>query len=159
MWFGLWYVSRGDNCPAFSLFTMGYMRYCFISNVCLEAFRIQVFLCAFNLFFPVYPLDGGKIFITLMIMCCKITSRRAAQVCIGVSTTLATALFGFSIYSKNWFSALLCLWIFYQIYQMYDYLRSGRISEHPLFEHAPGGFYNPVVEQNKDGAWRARTIN
>jgi len=148
LWYIFWLATRSPGCPEFSLFYSGPMQQCFLSNVALEGFKIQVFLCIFNLFFPVYPLDGGKIFITGLIMCCNVTANTAAKVCIGISTTLAGLLLTYSIYTKNWFSALLCVWILWQVYQMFTYLQSGRIAEHPLFEHAPGGFYNPMMERN-----------
>jgi len=162
IWYLVWWlVTDPHHCARFSLFGPMYnLKSCFFSIVALEAFRMQIMLCAFNLLFPVYPLDGGKIFLTILIMCCKTTPPTAAKICIGVSTTLCSLLMLFSVVHMNWFSFLLCLWIMYQIYNMYTYLRSGRISEHPLFEHAPGGFYNPVAQKvEAGGGIRLRSIN
>jgi len=161
IWLLMWYLSTDPlHCAKFSLFgSIGNPQQCFIPVVALEAFRMQVLLFAFNMFFPVYPLDGGKILLSFMIMCCSLTPPTAAKVCIGVSTTFCLGLLAFSVLTMNWFGALLCFWILYQVYQMYTYLRDGRISEHPLFEHAPGGYQNPLMRKDNDGGYRLAMVN
>jgi len=160
-WVALWYLTNDfDHCVKFSLFDpIRNIQQCFLPAIALEAFRMQVLLFAFNMFFPVYPLDGGKILLSFLIMCCSLTPPTAAKICIGISTILCTGLLAFSAYTMNWFSILLCFWILYQIYNMYAYLRDGRISEHPLFEHAPGGFMNPITQRDDDGCYRLGLAN
>merc|ERR1719320_1127469 len=129
-WLLLWFLTTDSaHCAPFSIFGSMYnVKQCFIPIIALEAFRMQVLLFVFNMFFPVYPLDGGKILLSFLIMCCALTPPTAAKICIGISTILCTGLLAFSVYTMNWFSILLCCWILYQVYNMYGYLRDGRIS-------------------------------
>jgi len=161
IWLLLWFLTRDPvACAPFSLFGPIYnVKQCFISIITMEAFRMQVLLFAFNMFFPVYPLDGGKILLSFMIMCCALTPPTAAKICIGTSTALCLGLIAFSVYTVNWFTILLCCWILYQIYNMYSYLRDGRISAHPLFEHAPGGFQNPMLLKDEENRNRLGLVN
>lgn len=160
-WLLLWYLTTDPyHCPPLSLFgSIWNVQQCFIPVIALKAFRMQVLLFVFNMFFPVYPLDGGKILLSFMIMCCALTPPTAAKICIGTSSTLCLGLMAFSAWTVNWFAILLCFWILYQIYNMYAYLRDGRISEHPLFEHAPGGFQNPLMRKEDEAGYRLGLVN
>jgi len=150
LWFVLWKFTRKCSNEGFDLF----MRYdyseCLWDDVLMEAMMLQIMLFAFNVFLPIYPLDGGKIFICLLAMCCECNVSSLAKWSIGVSSILGGGLLAMAIWSENWFMGFLCLWLLYQVYNMYDCLRNGQIAQHPLFENMPGGFYNARSVASRD---------
>jgi len=123
---------------------------CLWNNVIIEGMMLQVMLFMFNVFLPIYPLDGGKIFICMVALCCKCEVPTLAKTCIGISSFFGLGLLGIAVLQQNYFMGFLCIWILYQVYNMYKFLSSGNIANHPLFEHMPGGHYNPVVHRERD---------
>lgn len=153
---GIWYLTTSIQCGAgnFNPFNSNYNpRQCFLPNVMNQAMALQVYLMAFNLLLPVYPLDGGKIFISLIGLSCNPEVNTLANICIGVSSVLTMCLLGICIWRWNFLGMFLSLWIAVQIYQMISMKNQGRIREHPLFEHVP-----VQVEQRRDRMGKFNTV-
>jgi len=158
MFYGIWFLTASSECGGFNFnpFISNYDPVnCFLPNVLNQAMALQVYLVAFNLFLPVYPLDGGKIFICLIGLSCNPAVNTLANVCISVSSVLTLGLLGVCIWRWNFMGIFLSLWIALQIYQMISMKQQGRIREHPLFEHVP---VQLQVEQRTDAMGKFNTI-
>lgn len=154
IWFLLFKFTSGE-CDSDLDFSSLFHHYydfdnCLWREVLYEGMFLQIMLFAFNVFLPIYPLDGGKIFICLIALCCNCQVPTIAKICIGTSGVLCGVLLYLSFITQNWMGGFLCLWLLYQIYQMYQHLQSGNIASHPLFEHMPGGRQNPNVVEHRD---------
>jgi len=150
IWFLLWKFTRTCGGDTFDVFARYDYSTCLWDDVLMEAMSLQILLFVFNVFLPIYPLDGGKIFICLMAMCCSCSVTTLAKCSIGVSGTLGSGMLALAIWQQNWFMGFLCLWILYQVFNMYSCLRAGGIAQHPLFENMPGGVKNPQVVTRRD---------
>jgi len=160
-WAALFWFTR--DCPnaEFNLFAstqVGLNGECLWTAVCLDAVRTQVALFIFNVFFPIYPLDGGKIFICMLACCCECHIKTIAWICVSVSTVLGLALAAFCVWSQNWFGGFLCLWLLYQVYKIYSHIQNGTLSTHPQFEQMPGGRLNPTATSDRDNMGRFNRI-
>lgn len=121
---------------------------CLLWTLVGSAIQLNVFLFIFNVFFPMYPADGSKLLVTIL-MFCGMPARRAAVVLMFVGTTLAIVFICYSLWvliapnfqGQGWyglnmigsFSGLLgvmCLYEMYQIKQLYD---AKRLHQHSLF--------------------------
>jgi len=131
LFWGLWFATKNGDCD--SMWKRGDVSDCFMQNLFLEGFRIQVLLCVFNLFIPLYPLDGGVIFLTGLMHFCGQSAEITAKVSIGVSTVLLLTLLGLAFWSLDYLSILLCTWLAYEIFKLYRHLKTGKIDKHPLF--------------------------
>lgn len=149
IWFLLWKFTA--ECGTELNFMMRYnYEQCLWTDILLEGMMLQLMLFAFNVFLPIYPLDGGKIFICLISLCFAPQADTLAKICIGVSSVLGLGLIGICVYTWNFFGFFLCLWLIYQVYNMYTCLQAGQIANHPLFENMPGGRLNPIAVQHRD---------
>jgi len=159
MFYGAWFLTTSIECGAlnFNPFASYYdPAKCFLPNVLNQAMALQVYLMAFNLLLPVYPLDGGKIFICMIGLSCNPGVNTLANICISVSSVLTLCLLGLCVWRWNWMGIFLSLWIAVQIYQMISMKYQGRIREHPLFEHVPVQLR--VVEQ-RDSMGKFNTVS
>lgn len=126
--FDPWTPIIGETSPGVGSF--GY-------NVCVSVLMLQVTLFAFNLLVPVYPLDGGCILTSLLMMCCR--ARTAAAVILTTSILSLCALLGFEIwlmtkgYSKTGLGIFVCLWIAFDIYKLWQLRAADQLHLHPLF--------------------------
>jgi len=163
LWVCLWYVVVTEQCNnGFRFWQIIDPTYCLLPDIMMEGFMLQVMLAAFNLLVPMYPLDGCKILISLVVIFCKTSPPTTAKICITLSSIMCAGLLGLSVYTRNLFSGLLCLWIIYQIWTMYKSLKAGQISQHPMFQHCPGGSQNPQVMHHRDefgGFYRVGTVD
>lgn len=109
----------------------------------MQAVQLNVMLFMFNVFFPMYPMDGAKLIVCSLQLFCGASARTAAKVLIGTSLPLsvyfiytsmsgamhsAGAMAGVSAYM-----GFMCLMETYKIYQLY---KSETLHHHPLFETA-----------------------
>jgi len=153
VWAALFFFTK--DCTAdFNIFTPPTLNFytgeCLWTAVCLDAVKTQVFLFLFNVFLPIYPLDGGKIFICCLACCCNCHIKTLAWICVSVSSLLGAGLAAYCIWSQNWFGGFLCLWLLYQVYKIYSHIQAGTLSSHPQFEQMPGGRLNPTATRDRD---------
>jgi len=133
IFWGIWVAVKNGDCD--SLWKRGSVTKCFMQNIFLEGFRIQVLLCVFNLFIPLYPLDGGVIFLTLLMHYGNMSAEMAAKVSVGLSTIILITMIGLAFWSMDYLSMLICTWLAFQVFQLYRCIKQGKIKEHPLFEY------------------------
>jgi len=131
LFWGLWFAVKNGDCD--NIWKRGGVDNCFIQNLFLEGFRIQVLLCVFNLFIPLYPLDGGVIFLTGLMHFCGLSAEVTAKVSIGISTLLLLTMLVLAFWSMDYLSILLCTWLAYEVFTLYRHLKAGKLNRHPLF--------------------------
>jgi len=124
-----------------------------------QAISMNVMLFLFNVFFPMYPLDGAKI-ITVGLMLCGVSTTCAAWVLICMSMPLAIVfiVYAFAGYSGGsimpGIMAYLGLMCLIETYRIYKLIREGNLHRHPLFEQSPsqGIIIEPTYNHRSEGA-------
>ena len=114
----------------------------FFAVLSQQAFWTNLFILAFNLLVPAYPLDGGRCFAAFLIM----RGYRMEKVALIVSVTAMVLsgglmLFGMIsfifMHSPNGiFMALVSAYIFSSSMNLFNMQKEGRVREHPLFGRA-----------------------
>lgn len=106
---------------------------------------MNVMLFMFNVFFPMYPMDGAKLIVCSMQLWCNASAKCAAKVLIGTSFPLALLFIGHALWGMKAggagglmpgvtaYMGFMCLIETYKIYQL---LKEERLHSHPLFESA-----------------------
>mmetsp|Transcript_5792 Transcript_5792/g.10875 ORF Transcript_5792/g.10875 Transcript_5792/m.10875 type:complete len:435 (+) Transcript_5792:96-1400(+) len=130
-------VLGGPGC--FTTYS-GYLCYEFL----VQAVQINVMLFMFNVFFPMYPMDGAKLIVCSLQLFCGASAKCAAKVLVGTSVPLAVFFVGRSLMGIGnggaglqpgitMYMGFMCLSESYKIYRL---LQEGRLYTHPLFELA-----------------------
>lgn len=96
--------------------------------------QLQLFL--FNLC-PAYPLDGGRVIVDLMRIR-GVAIDRAGRICAVLSLLTATAILIWGIVVLNPSLIFVGAWVLSQANELQQKARSGRISEHKMFENYYG---------------------
>jgi len=133
IFWGIWTAMQNGSCD--NIWKRGNVSKCFMQNLFLEGFRIQVLLCVFNLFIPLYPLDGGVIFLTMLMHYCKVSAEMTAKVSLVLSTLILLTMLGLAFWSMDYLSILVCTWLGFQVFQLYRHIKDGKVNEHPLFQY------------------------
>jgi Zn-dependent protease len=113
-----------------------------LRGIALGALYLNAGLLIFNLFVPAYPLDGGQIFASALLMCgCSAESAARITSTMGMAISALLILFGVAslVFSHNPFAILnilVGLFIFHSSYQLYQLVKSGNVNDHPLFATA-----------------------
>lgn len=146
--------AKGD----FSRFSMSYYLNelsasgaSFFAVLSQQAFWTNLFIMAFNLFVPAYPLDGGRCLAALLIMR-GVRMEKAALITSVTAMVLSGGLLLFGLVSFIWlhspngiFMALVSSYIFASSMNLFNLQKEGRVREHPLFGRA-------VFEEREDAA-------
>ena len=145
-WVAMFAAFTGGD---FSRFSMSYFldelsasAASFFAVLSQQAFWTNLFIMAFNLFVPAYPLDGGRCLAAFLIM----RGVRMEKTALIVSVTAMVLsggllLFGmisfFFMHSPNGiFMALVSAYIFSSSMTLFNLQKEGRVREHPLFGRA-----------------------
>lgn len=116
----------------------GYLTYMFL----VQAVQINVMLFMFNVFFPMYPMDGAKIITCSLQFFFNASAVCAAQVLICTSVPLALLFIGRALMGMHGgglapgitlFLGFMCLAEAYKIYRL---MKEDQLASHPLFELA-----------------------
>ena len=105
----------------------------FFENTMIRIQQMQIVLMAFNLLIPAFPLDGGRILVILLTNVCRPETTAWVSIvaccvcCAGLG--VATLLMGGSI----GMTFVICAWLLYNSYTVYQHIRAGQINSHPLF--------------------------
>jgi len=115
----------------------------------VQAVKLNVMLFLFNVFFPMYPMDGAKLIVCSLQLFCRVSARCAAKVLIYTSTPLALIFIGSSLKGMGnggglqpgitLFMGIMCL---AESYKIWSLMKEGRLYTHPLFELARSSTVN-----------------
>jgi len=145
-WVGMYAAfSRGD----FSDFSMSYYLVelsvsasDFFRILSQQAFWTNLFIFAFNLFVPAYPLDGGRALVSLLFLR-GMRMEKIASIASWFSMVIGGGLLIFGLYSFIWlhspngiFMAIVSAYILQSSVLLYSMKRDGRLKEHPMFGRA-----------------------
>lgn len=97
----------------------------------LHAARLNLILALFNLLIPAYPLDGGKILLSLLTA--RYGRARAAGLTafIAIPIGVAMAVYGFA--RANLLLGLLGIWVLFEAWQLRRLVKLGAVDYHPAF--------------------------
>lgn len=104
----------------------------FGADLCRAGVVINISLMLFNLFVPAYPLDGGRIFASVLLLC-GVPVATAAAVTAGVSMVLGGVIVALGIYMMQFLTIFVGGWVLMQAYELYKLVRTGRTDQHPIF--------------------------
>jgi hypothetical protein len=109
----------------------------------VQAIQLNVMLFLFNVFFPMYPMDGAKLIVCSLQLFCGTSAKTAAKVLIGTSGPLAVFFIGYSLkggasgggmmQGVGAYMGVMCLM---ETYKIYSLLKQQQLHHHPLFESA-----------------------
>lgn len=108
----------------------------------VQAVQLNVMLFMFNVFFPMYPMDGAKLICCSLQLFFDVSADAAAKVLIFTSVPLALFFIGFALLGAHgggiqpgitMFLGLMCLAEAWKIYRL---MQEGQLQSHPLFELA-----------------------
>jgi len=103
-------------------------------DISAKGMQIQKSLFFFNVFFPIYPLDGGKIFVCILKIVTNWTNKFIAKISIGVSMLIGIGM-GIRFFMHRYLFGLFLLgWILNQVLGMLAQLNAGTINQHPMFK-------------------------
>lgn len=104
----------------------------FWADLCRYAIVINISLCVFNLFVPAYPLDGGRIFASILLLC-GISVPTAAAVTAYVSIFLGLLIVALGVYLMQFLTIFVGGWVLVQANELYKLVQAGRADLHPTF--------------------------
>jgi Zn-dependent protease len=115
----------------------------YLVHLCLvQAVQINVMLFLFNIFFPMYPMDGAKLIVCSLQLFCGTSAKFAAKVLIGTSVPLAVLFIGYNLKGMaggglmpgvTAYMGFMCLMESYKIYKL---MQEKQLHTHPLFASA-----------------------
>ncbi|CAE7198438.1 unnamed protein product [Symbiodinium natans] len=132
-----WAVLAAQLVRCFQTYS-GWLAYSFLA----QAIQLNVMLFMFNVFFPMYPMDGAKLIVCSLQLFCGASAKCAAKVLLGTSIPLAILFIGHTLLGSHGgglqpgitaYMGIMCLMESYRIYQLYQ---EERLHTHPLFELA-----------------------
>eukprot|EP00405_Crypthecodinium_cohnii_P050731 CAMPEP_0206605290 /NCGR_PEP_ID=MMETSP0325_2-20121206/50300_1 /ASSEMBLY_ACC=CAM_ASM_000347 /TAXON_ID=2866 /ORGANISM="Crypthecodinium cohnii, Strain Seligo" /LENGTH=295 /DNA_ID=CAMNT_0054120751 /DNA_START=42 /DNA_END=929 /DNA_ORIENTATION=- len=137
----------------------GYLTYGFM----VQAIQLNVMLFLFNVFFPMYPMDGAKLIVCSLQLFCGASAQCAARVLIYTSTPLAILFIAMAFKSMHSaggssvqpeLSAYMGFMCLSESYKIYKLMKEERLYTHPLFELARSS-----TREVDDGTGIARRLN
>lgn len=104
----------------------------FIADAANQACWLNVYLMAFNLFIPAYPLDGSRI-LTSALAICGASIELASAVVIGISAVMSLGLLAYGIYFIEFLPVFVASYTGAETYKLWSLRRQGTLQEHPTF--------------------------
>lgn len=105
-----------------------------------QALYLNIVLFCFNLLLPAYPLDGGRVYASLLILVLKLKSITAAKVTAITALLISTGMILYSmitIFRKDVGSDVLLgvvgCFVLHQGHELYVAAKTGNLSMHPIF--------------------------
>lgn len=112
----------------------------FFEILSAQAVWLNLYLLAFNLFLPAYPLDGGRIYAASLILVFKMKSQTAAKVTAMTAMIIAFCMIGYAIVtflSRTAGSGLLLglvgVFVFFQSWELWTAAKRNDLNDHPIF--------------------------
>eukprot|EP01024_Parvocaulis_polyphysoides_P070616 TRINITY_DN8722_c0_g1_i2.p2 TRINITY_DN8722_c0_g1~~TRINITY_DN8722_c0_g1_i2.p2 ORF type:complete len:342 (+),score=13.10 TRINITY_DN8722_c0_g1_i2:59-1027(+) len=144
IWFLLGLAVNGGFLNVLEYWTKlgDYLENKFFVAVCLGAFWFNVIVMAFNLLFPIYPLDGGVVFANLLLLC-RVPVNLTAKIIVVLGIIGGVLVIIFGIYFFAIITILVGVFMIFLTYFLFRHVRNDTVTQHPLFMH--------MAEQGQEG--------
>lgn len=133
--FLFWYALFKGTTDGEGLMLTAPVEESFWRNLTVYAMVVQIVLAAFNLLLPIYPMDGGQLWASLLIMC-GVGANSAAIAIVIVSSALLAALAIFALLSFQFLLMAVSFFLFIQVYHLESMRRRRLLFLHPIFAPA-----------------------
>jgi len=104
----------------------------FFEDLCRHAIIINLSLFLFNLFCPAYPLDGGRIMVSCMLLC-GVPVGTTANITVAVSAVFGLLIVCLGAVYLKFLTIFVGGWVCNQAYELYQVVKQGRLDVHPIF--------------------------
>lgn len=112
----------------------------FLSTLFEQSCLMNILLMWFNIFVPAYPLDGGRLVASTILLLAGVALNKTAFLTCLVTLLISLALFAWSIASffdgvgtTGVFAALVAIYLSVSSYRLYLLILHGGLRKHPLF--------------------------
>ncbi|KAF5842210.1 hypothetical protein DUNSADRAFT_8610 [Dunaliella salina] len=102
--------------------------------LCAGAIIMNISLFAFNLLVPAYPLDGGRMFVDMLLVA-GVGEYTAAKITIGIAVPIGVAIIIFGGVIFQMVTILVGCFILYSTYKLWTYVSTGTLLQHPMFSY------------------------
>eukprot|EP00891_Asterochloris_glomerata_P006693 jgi/Astpho2/6693/Aster-x1394 len=96
---------------------------------------LNLFLMAFNLLLPAYPLDGGRILADLLLLC-HMSVALAAKVVMVLAVVGAVGIAVWGWLSASILTTAVAVWMLWSTVSLIQAVRCGTVQSHPMFNYA-----------------------
>ncbi|EIE24679.1 hypothetical protein COCSUDRAFT_65471 [Coccomyxa subellipsoidea C-169] len=100
--------------------------------LCAGASQLNLYIMAFNLLLPAYPLDGGRIFADLLLLC-GVNARTTAIITVVLAVAIAGALIAWGIVEVAILTIAVGIWMLYTSAELGLAIKNGTVTQHPMF--------------------------
>lgn len=151
---GFWLAFQGGE-PAFhwsilSPVTMSGYELNALNMVVAVFLQVQIWLFAFNVFLPAYPMDGGRMLVALLLP--RLGALKTARTAL-VLTSISAC---FLMFSGTGFIAC---FLFFEAAQLYQWIQTGAIYSHPSFSLSGQPLYSSQSPKPRAKASRSKELS
>uniref|UniRef100_A0A7S0JFH9 Peptidase M50 domain-containing protein n=1 Tax=Calcidiscus leptoporus TaxID=127549 RepID=A0A7S0JFH9_9EUKA len=128
----------------------------FVAELCWLALWMNVSLALFNMLLPCWPLDGGRIFVDMLLIR-GYSVPVAAKAMVFTSVPLVVAISAYGIFAllhghfNGTFTLFVGIWLGMQTYQLHLLVQQSSAHLHPLFARAALLVLSPAQQQPQMG--------
>jgi len=125
--------------------------------IAMQAIYMNFLLFAFNLFLPVFPMDGGRLLVNVLMTLGMQPETTAKTSCVIGGAFLAgmggygiMLLIGEDQWGVMWI--MIAVWLGIQLMEIWRAVQEGRIEEHPSFSYRETGTLDSYFEESSGDA-------
>eukprot|EP00884_Botryococcus_braunii_P021231 jgi/Botrbrau1/7792/Bobra.0159s0220.1 len=106
--------------------------------LCAGACQLNIGLFFFNVLLPAYPLDGGRIFADLLLIC-GVDPVVAAKITVSVAFIVTILIILYGLYRQMLLTVAVGLFMLFPTFTLLGAIRAGTVRLHPMFNFAGPG--------------------